>query len=236
MATIKTRTVGGQRRIITKVVGGQRRVSCSCCEEPECCMYPAEAVESGVITFEDLPDQLVVENPEVIIGPWFYDKVNAPYTLLLIGKTFEVYYEGPLINNPPLQTFICLEGDQWVFINTDGGSTLLDQDFLECLIDNFVAITDTFADIYTVNTYDEFVGGSPASSFTITRQSLCVWSGFDARYNDGEDVALRYNTPNESSTRASMWTVANSGRFDAGPYNSPEGVYLDGNYVWEVVP
>jgi hypothetical protein len=33
-----------------------------------------------------------------------------------------------------------------------------------------------------------------------------------------------------------MWTMASNGRVDDGPYNSPEGIYADGNYVWEVVP
>jgi hypothetical protein len=108
----------------------------------------------------------------------------------------------------------------------------------ECLFfSSELAATDLFADTYTVNTYDEFVGGSPVSSFTITRQSLCVWAGFDGRYGEaGTNVQLTYTTPNEGSPRTSMWTMASNGRVDDGPYNSPEGIYADGNYVWEVVP
>lgn len=41
MATIKTQTAGGERKIITKLVGEQRKVSCSCCVATECCVYPA---------------------------------------------------------------------------------------------------------------------------------------------------------------------------------------------------
>jgi hypothetical protein len=238
MATVATKLTDGQRRIITKVVDGQRRVSCSCCETG-CCLYPASGF--GVNYGEDdLPDSinLIVEGqPEIIRGT--ASKEGAPY-FYTFSNVVGLYDSSANIR-------VSHGGNRWL-VEADLGDgfedtgNLNDFEGVDCLLyrnmdaGGVIVFTDNFADTYTVNTYDEFVSGTPASSFTITRQSLCVWSGFDGRYNEGTNVQLTYNTPNENSTRASMWTIEVNGRVDGGPYNSPEGVYSDGNYVWEVVP
>ena len=230
MATIKTTGTGSGLRVLTKTASGVQRVSCSCCEEAVCCPYPADQLGVGY-TEDDLPDTIDVEGlilgvPERIIvsrSGSFYGPINQS---IFGGGAFSEF----------IFVTTGVEGIRW-FRNTTNGEPIGNGE--PCLfqtLEEGAAILDTFADSYTVNTYDEFVGGSPVSTFTISRESLCVWSGFDERYGvTGKIVTLDYNTPNGSLTRASMWTMEGFGRVDGGPYNSPVGIYADGNYVWEVV-
>lgn len=244
MATIKTQIVDEQRRIITQVIDGQRRVSCSCCEEEECCPYIAGQLGIGYLA-EDLPDTLTFKtgfSAEAGLGTYDPPFVTAtrsgetyitePYTFTILGFSFT-------LTSTIIREFNNLFGIfEWGVI-TEGFGTPTLENGNPCLlrtidgsIDN-VEWRDDFLDTYTVNTYDEYVGGPPASTFTITRQELCLWSGINPLSGITE---LRYTTPNENTTRASMWTINNSGRLDGGPYNSPEGIYSEGNVVWEVIP
>jgi hypothetical protein len=160
MATIKTQANGGIKRIVTKVVNGQRRVSCSCWGAEGCCMYAADAY--GVLFGEDdLPDEVKVEG---II----YTKVDSPYTITAETESFEVYYEGRLLQDPEVQEFIAIANfapSQW----TQG--TVLAFTSFDCLITEFSLIKDTFEDTYTITT--------PYSSGTVSRIGLCEWQGTD---------------------------------------------------------
>jgi hypothetical protein len=161
MATIATQLVSGQRRIITKVVNGQRRVSCSCCEEPECCMYPAAAVESGLITFEDLPDILLTEFVEEQ-----YQKVESPFTYTVGDESFTAYYGGDFdaigirANDP----------NRWI-IQIDFAFAISEQCLFSGLIQDGPGdwVYDNFADTYTV--------AVTGATGTVSRESLCVWRG-----------------------------------------------------------
>jgi hypothetical protein len=230
MATIKTQLVGSERRILTK----NGLISCSCCEAG-CCMYPADQLGIGYME-EDLPDEI-----------YLYYRIAGRVSEGIMTRSGSTYVIDPLLGEV---TASVVFGIAWQFT----GLFYVTDDFLSfqniCLIKTsfpFVppedgdtqsvdSIVDQFSDTYTVNTYDDFVGGSPVSSFVITRTELCLWTGFDGRYGGGTDVSLRYTAPTPSSTRSSMWTMRGFGRVDGGPFKSPAGTYLDGNYIWQVVP
>jgi len=217
MATIKTRTVGGQRRIITKVVGGQRRVSCSCCAGQGCCMYPAEAFINNVFTIDDLPD-------EVKVAGITYTKVGSPYTITTVTESFEVYYEGRLLQDPEVQEFIAIANfapNQW----TQG--TILAFDSGDCLIDDFNAIQDTFEDTYEIDVQNA------GQINELSRNSLCVWGGAQSNYlayYDGNDsfISAYYNGPPHKwiFIRGTLQPDESGGVWEKdSPQNGPEGTY-----------
>lgn len=74
MATIKIQ--GG--KVITK----DGKVSCSCCEKPECCMYPAQALADGLYTAADLPDAVTVDGVS-------YSRSGSSYGNTVNGVIFE---------------------------------------------------------------------------------------------------------------------------------------------------
>lgn len=229
MPTIKTQVTGGVRRIITKLLSSQRRISCSCCET-SCCMYPAQYFGSGYID-DDLPEELESVDGSGVVE-FIFTKIDPS------SSYWGGYYQG---NYNDRVWEILLEDNEWVvavaetpnpedgFIGTGSGPCLISDQFAQ-----IGGIFDLFEDTYTVNTYDESISGPPESTFTITRQSLCVWTGFDSRYGNGANVSLVYSI-NESGTREGMWSIEGFGRVDGGPYNSPVGSYVDGNYIWDVV-
>jgi len=150
MATIKLQPSGA-------VVIKDGKVACSCCEGPSCCPYPAQALVDGLYTYEDLPDAIDIEGLE-------FTKLDPPQ--FLGGVT--IYYIYP--NNEDFN----LEGGYSLNINdfTSGSFWASDfgQDF--CLL-NDATYKDQFADTYTVS-------GEPLGSVTLTRVSLCLWTGLDS--------------------------------------------------------
>jgi hypothetical protein len=181
MATIRTQLVDGQRRVITKVVNGVRRVSCSCCpSDVECCMYPAEEL-GGSISFADLPDLLVTQ----FVGEQF-EKRGSPLTYTVGNESFTAYYGG--------------EGFAIGIRASDPTNWTLQVDFgfgtnQGCLISQLIQdgppdwVYDDFADTYTV-TFPRLAGYGSGTA-TVTRQSLCGWSGLD---ETGCEVILIYET------------------------------------------
>ena len=193
-------------------------------------MYPSD--QFGVLFgMDDLPDELIFN---LYVGTNLF----GTYTAIKNATANGIYWwdlgggDSRALRH---------EGDQWVlytaeFPNEQPPSTSLGGQ--RCLIDDpefniLPVFEDNFSDTYTVNTYDDVVSGPPAGTFTLTRQSLCVWTGFDAGYGGGLTVSLIY-TANENVTLGGMWTIAGNGRVDGGPYKSPIGIYADGNYIWEV--
>jgi hypothetical protein len=91
---------------------------------------------------------------------------------------------------------------------------------------------DNFKDTYTVTQ------SQPARTFTVTRESLCIWRSRNA--NGDVDNTLYYDTRANEQNLANnggvlgriLWRFNGAYRTDAGPYNSPEGVYGD---TWTVV-
>jgi hypothetical protein len=184
VAIVKLVTVDGEPRVLTKTVDGEVRVSCSCCAEAECCMYPALGY-GDAYTYEDLPDQILVRPgttggfSEGVIAlkqnegdDYLY--VSSPYNasggdLQIWEFRWRSFSFGPRWAYRSRFTYQELS----VGVNEGGGG-------LECLIGQsfeggiFVgAFTeDDFADAYTITTNGE--------SVEVTRQSLCLWAGEDA--------------------------------------------------------
>lgn len=90
---------------------------------------------------------------------------------------------------------------------------------------------DDFLDTYTATSPN-------GPTLTMVRESLCVWRSRNA--NGDVDNVLYYDTKaNEQALANSggaigaiLWRFNGVRRTDAGPYNSPEGVYGD---TWTVV-
>lgn len=224
---IKTKLVSGQRRIITKVVSGQQRVSCECCEEAECCMYPALGVTDGLITIEDLPDTVIYRG--LISGDKTFTKLDPPeeygsYTAYYITGSFPVGVDG---------NFIAIDSDgaldQWTNY-VQGGINGIGFCLIESF-DNITGVNDTFADTYTVERRTETLTGPPDATFTITRESLCRWCGFDPLLES--TVCLEYNPPTFAGQ--GHWSMEGFGEAPPRNNSSPVGNYNDGGSIWMVL-
>jgi hypothetical protein len=215
MATVKT-TVdeSGQRLVITKVVNGQRRVSCSCCEEPECCMYSAQGLTDGIYTVEDLPDELEM---------YYSDGVNFDGPTLVAhngdGTYGELSDEG---SADPAYIARSFAGDEWVTSyfqldpSTDCLIKTLEADDPPSLSTTNVWVFDRFEDTYTISNGFE--------SIAVTRISLCIWEGEGAvlYYAGGGFDALGQNSNVWRST-----FLEQNGPKQTGNQNTPTGTYED---------
>jgi hypothetical protein len=90
--TIKTQ--GG------KVVTKDGKVSCECCEEPGCCMYPAQALADGDYSASDLPDAVTVDGVSFNrSGTGYGDTTNG---VILEGNVWAKYRNGVRSTRPCL--------------------------------------------------------------------------------------------------------------------------------------
>jgi hypothetical protein len=211
-------------RIITKVVNGQRRVSCSCCPSEEgCCMYPAADVESGLITSEDLPDQIEVTYPVAFDGSRIFNKTGLEYN-------FEAENARVFVDD-----FFVSGNYAWRFQIGIGGNididAFLNVDNPKCLIrvpevDGLDGASDLFADTYTV--YVNGLADVFDETFLVIRRSLCVWS---SDVDEGEPSGVVLTAPQSFSPK---WVleVADVGQAKDDPQNSPIGLY--GNQGTEI--
>jgi hypothetical protein len=145
-----------------KVILKDGKVSCSCCDEEECCMYPADRL--GVdYQAEDLPDSLAISDVEQsdFSGEW--EKSDSGYQR--DGYTLSV------VNG------------QWVI---EGFTRTITVGL--CLIADLAQATilDQFADTYTVEIINDV---EYSGTYTVNRESLCVWSGAS---ETGLEVKLLY--------------------------------------------
>jgi hypothetical protein len=215
MATIK--------RNGDKIILKNGKVSCTCCEEPECCMYPADQL--GVTyTEDDLPDAVWVKNT-------FYgssgDSCGVAGVVLQKNISGDKYYQG---------TSSCDDITRDWFIRNYNGNWLTYAFFANtsspCLIagdGNFTPeddrVEDQFADSYeAIIRFD----GAPDYTRTVTRISLCVWI-----YEDEFDfVQLRYSsTALGDFEKWDLSLTGDSGGFFAkktDPQNTPVGEYDTG--------
>lgn len=201
MATIKTTGTGTSLRVLTKTADGVQRVSCSCCEEADCCLYPADQLGIGY-TQDDLPDTI----------DWDSTFDTSPGTIITLSRNGDQY--GPYTRPSGVSTYFLVELDvsstpQWTLFSTDG-DPLFDQynAIHPCLFQpstgELQRIEDNFEDTYEVT--------GPVSG-TVTRQSRCVWSG----------------TGLTLSNYGYQWKV--NGRDKSGNQNTPVGSYADGYSV-----
>jgi len=174
VATIKSQTIDGQRRIVTNLVDGKRRVSCTCCDA--CCLYPARGIVDGGYTEDDLPTSL---------------KINWPYRFNgIVNKSGSGYVNGTIS--------LAVEDQMWVLRDVEDNALLT---VGKCLVvgdgnltpnDNIVE--DQFADTYSVDIDYENIGNWEAwirEVVTVSRVGLCEWRGLDSC---GRDVRLGYSS------------------------------------------
>jgi hypothetical protein len=169
MATIKyNEDENGNKRIILK----NGKVSCTCCEEPECCMYPAQAFADGLYRVEDLPDELIM---------YAYNSVQLFGPTIVSRNQNGTYGES----NQGAGPFIQQGGGEWTttYVQLDPSDACLiksriqdDPPIPTPPNSGRVWVFDRFADTYTLS-WSAFGLGS--ISATVERESLCVWSGTD---------------------------------------------------------
>jgi hypothetical protein len=233
--TIKTQEVEGQTRIITKEIDGETKISCECCVAEGCCPYAADQLGIGYLE-EDLPDTIIY-NPCWDGG--CDDPKPPPQTATRSGTTYTTpSYQVVIFGNTITTTSSIRRGIDDVIVEETLVWGPYDENSLfgglPCLF-NVLNETPTNYDNFEWhdNFLDEYDVSTSGGSFTITRDSLCTWSGTDPNYNGGSTVTLRLNTPSAGRGRANMWTMSGAGRTDAGPYKSPVGTYGT-SYVWTV--
>jgi len=185
MATVKTTGTGATLRILTKTSDGVQRVSCSCCEEAICCMYPADQLGIGY-TQDDLPDTIDVAG--LILG--VITRIIVPRNGSQYGP-FNQSTSGGITFTDTLLVDLNVSGLlAWLFNDDLTGQTCL---FLADNSEEY-AIEDTFEDAYEVT--------GPVSG-TVTRQSRCAWSGTGLTLSNfgyqwkvnGRDKSGNQNTP-----------------------------------------
>jgi len=172
MATIKLQPSGA-------VVLKDGKVACTCCAQ-RCCPYPAQALVDRLYTYQDLPDTVlgtgIFGDDNVVMS-----RLNPPQPSIASSGTS--YYRG-LSSDGFLVGIGLRDGLEWV------GTEVANEDaeFGECLISRLL-IADQFAYSYTVT-------GPPGGPVTVTRQSLCVWTGPDSC---GNEVRLEFLSYAEDS-------------------------------------
>ena len=209
MATIKTTGTGSGLRVLTKTADGVQRVSCSCCEEAVCCMYPADQLGVGY-SEADLPDSITITIDGVGGDTRTATKSGSEYVYGSYGANGAI---------PNLKLGVV--DDAWVFIpNSDNLSAYVQP----CLFDTLggtteaeFTIEDNFADTYT---YTAVFNGATLESGTLTRESLCVWSNSIVQ---PLMVGIFYNS---NTFRFEQLDANEFAAVKSGPSNSPEGEYV----------
>ena len=201
-------------------------------------MYPATAYTNELYSFDDLPDEVEFWHNDgeggALVGPIIVPKN---------GSAGQFFYGGETDLSPRISHFT----DEWLV-----GVNQIDPGLGDCLILDKLTIEpapaagdgtrsiwvfDRFADTYEVQTN--------RSSGTVTRQSLCVWTGVDA--NECE-LRLRYETAIDPIVANSRfkWVLewAEGGQaspcderasaFKDGFQNTPAGEYATGQYLTSI--
>ncbi len=203
------------------------RVSCTCCAiEPGCCYYGAD--QFGTLWLEqDLPSAMR-------FAP-YGNNTTQTVTVFRSGTTYGPHSFGGGYSQK-YQLDLVGDSYRWRFYE-DAGEGWQVSENVNCLFqdeaDDGAWLLDDFEDTYNVEVFFETLDPPSAGSFTITRQGLCEWSGSDPTIVDGL-VTLGYE-PQE--VREYKWIWLNAGgptRIDAGPYNSPIGIYQEANLLYVV--
>ena len=155
-------------------------------------MYPALEVNAGNVLVEDLPDTLRVTRTDGELVDALFTKQFQTIQTLNFGLA-ESYYTGP--SSDGISWYIILEdfGNNQEYVWTSVGLADFDGEDIyppfrnPCLIyidEDLQGVKDQFADTYTVT-------GPPGGPVTVTRQSLCVWTGPDTC---GNEVRLEFTS------------------------------------------
>jgi hypothetical protein len=192
MATIKyNEDENGNKRIILK----NGKVSCTCCE---CCMYPAQALFDELYTENDLPNSIDIINLD-LVNELEVNRSGDQYFGTTQGYTYRIRIDPEF------------SGDWAVDVSFNGGPYGRVTEF-GCLVNypyprpdpESSGLKDQFADTYIIS--------GPISG-TVTRESICVWSG------DGLSL----------SNFGYRWRVNSNNK--SGNQNTPVGSYAGGYSV-----
>jgi len=177
MATVKRKASG-------KIVLKNGKVSCGCCEQAGCCMYPAQALVDGLYINDDLPDTIILKlTNQLQPGPEYCPRevLSRSYDGYLYG------YGNPLDTTPGnkaarISLFFSEEQQGWFFSYLqveykEPGAGAENRVYIgswedTCLLQDMsgeLIIEDEFAVSYTVQ---DFPWSGP---FTVDRVSLCRW-------------------------------------------------------------
>jgi hypothetical protein len=151
MATIKLQN--------GKVVLKNGRVSCTCCEESECCLYPAQALREELYTVNDLPDTLII-----VSGDFQQEMTKTGgFSPAYQGTNSEIFLTEITEGSPAF----------WdIFYNPGAGGDILSFG-QSCLVDG-VYVKDEFADTYYFSIPD---WGIATQNNVLTRTSVGRWDG-----------------------------------------------------------
>jgi len=189
MPTVKRKATGA-------IVLKNGKVSCSCCAQAGCCMYPAQALVDGLYTAADLPAEINAlclpgETGELVFnksGSSYFASSNYPWKC-------EIWLDPA--NNAGWK-FYRLEGEDWRPIQVEGQG--------QCLIFEYDAcgVKDQFEACYKIYLYNPFFGSNSYFA-TVYRKSLCNWTnfvGFDENGRpsfggDSSGAELRFSDANQ---------------------------------------
>jgi hypothetical protein len=229
---IRTQLTDNVRRVITKVIEEERRVSCSCCDDVACCVYPSAAVADNSIPFANIPALVYLDEDKTISR----SKVVSVTT----------YNLGEFGEGPEAKLYFGAQGDgvaisegQWG-IDTDGIFTRRSNCLFGGTANGFKAQGafgwDDYADQYLLEAYGD---GDFLDSVVVTRRSVCVWGNADANswvwyangfVNDSESVLRPAELfPQNNRWQAAMFGFGIEGFFQkstaplSDPDNGPAG-------------
>ena len=189
-----------------KVITKDGKVSCECCEEGDyCCLYHVNALDTGLISVADLPDEIAVNGFTLFKGVWaFGEYKDAAISGAFFGRPEEDFEDTVIYYGPDS--------------NTEGwrGGPGIDSPPGMCLITEDSDTEDLFANTYTV---------SGTISGTVTRVSLCVWEGDQLKLiYDGRTVD--FGEPGAPFFGSYKWKL--NGNNKSGFQNTPVGSYAGG--------
>jgi uncharacterized protein CbrC (UPF0167 family) len=218
MRPVKTVMRDDKLRVLTKTSNNQRRVSCSCCQT-ECCMYPAAQLGVGYGS-DDLPDSVLAPINADEFG--IYTRDGSRFVGTFTGDDGSIGLEVIVATSSFGATGWTLRAE---------GGTVTEGTF-PCLFgQDELQTQDNFADTYTVERRTETLTGPPEATFTITRESLCRWCGFDPLLES--TICLEYNPPTFAGQ--GHWSIEGFGEAPPRNNSSPVGNYNDGGSIWMVL-
>ncbi len=188
------------------------KVACSCCATPECCMYPASGLGS-LYSEADLPSEVSVT---VYVGITAHDLSQVIFEKGGVGETYyEATFSDVVYRIVPWPSDYygavwCLDCYVTWDPDGDGWKTVF---CFPCLITgdgNLTPGNDAVEDQFSACYYFEWVDEQGARSVSVTRSSLCEWTGLD---NLGFPARL-YQM---STTTSLSWGIEFAGVFSIDP-------------------
>jgi len=192
-----------------KVVLKDGKASCTCCPEPDCCMYSATTLAAGDLVAADLPDAIT------LLGVGSLSRSGTGYGDTTDGVIFETDTWAKYVGSVR-STFDCL-------IRGDGKFNAGDD-----------AVEDQFAATYTLESFDP--GDNSNGTIELTRVSLCSWVAIgDAFPAEGTKIVASLDYQIGATIIWNVTWIQYSTVYIIGAkadLSSPEGEYPDdfGNY------